>query len=430
MSYVAAAAHANAAYIQIKNLANRLKLVVNEPTPEKIGIWIAQEQIRKPKFLGHCQRFWSLMQQYRKTYTMAERNHEITGKQRDSSLSRSLVDVLLEQRATLVYPLAMSLDLHDALRSTTGVNVQFVLSVGLCSLQDQRNVIPDSVSRASLSQTLSLTREIRPWVFLVLHCRDKRLHQRISSRICDFHEVLVKLRNPSMTSSNGMLPWTSGNQTLEVLRESLFLGLRLFSDEVFVGRTLHIYNVLRQRIKLPPISFMQDLLSTFKRQFFPKGIPLTDFVGNYYSSSTGFSVGSANGRKGQACGTCAAALKNRNTLDVQTGLLMSTNKWRFEPLLEGFLPNLVSQKTTRPLPYTRLNYFRVYLVCLRIYDQMKAYKGMMGHDCECRWLQYLLSNGNEDELRDIGKIMQDGFATFGSTKVESFIWTSIGPTQS
>ncbi|ERF77085.1 hypothetical protein EPUS_06303 [Endocarpon pusillum Z07020] len=72
-------------------------------------------------------------------------------------------------------------------------------------------------------------------------------------------------------------PWVSGSHILEMLELLFFYGLRLFSYRHYVGSVVHVYNVLRECTGLVSIPLLEKLCDTFSDILFPGGRPRRSF---------------------------------------------------------------------------------------------------------------------------------------------------------
>ncbi len=72
-------------------------------------------------------------------------------------------------------------------------------------------------------------------------------------------------------------PWVCGSHVLEMLETLFYYGLRLFSYRHYVGSVLHVYNILRSFTGFQAIPLLEELCNTFQNILFPGGRPIRNF---------------------------------------------------------------------------------------------------------------------------------------------------------
>lgn len=72
-------------------------------------------------------------------------------------------------------------------------------------------------------------------------------------------------------------PWVSGSHLLEMHETLFYYGLRLFSYRHYVGSVVHVYHVLREFTGFEPVPLLEQLRDTFSDVLFPGGRPSRNF---------------------------------------------------------------------------------------------------------------------------------------------------------
>lgn len=72
-------------------------------------------------------------------------------------------------------------------------------------------------------------------------------------------------------------PWVSGSHLLEMHETLFYYGLRLFSYRHYVGSVVHVYHVLREFSGFEQVPLLEQLRDTFNDVLFPGGRPSRNF---------------------------------------------------------------------------------------------------------------------------------------------------------
>jgi hypothetical protein len=295
-------------------------------------------------------------------------------------------------------------------------------------------------------------------------------------------------------------PWVSGSHMLEMLETLFYYGLRLFSYRHYVGSVLHVYNVLRQVTGFQPIPLLEELCNTFNDILFPGGRPSRNFRAccvRYMGGRLQFNPHASDHRSGSyqmAIPVHAAKavagfglrkeandarfdypkvslfyhIKQREyhldeTLWDQVHNLSQTNGARIaasskkrhacchhrsHSVLEDTSPSpqhrlhhlqkAVQHDFTGTFPMAKVNFFEVYLSCIRIIsiisDTAHGEKGK-GQYCLC-FLDAILSaadrfRDNEHKLQPFGskelvQTCKDAMSTvLDGRSVEEYLWKGV-----
>lgn len=295
-------------------------------------------------------------------------------------------------------------------------------------------------------------------------------------------------------------PWVSGSHVLEMLETLFYYGLRLFSYRHYVGSVLHVYNVLRTFAGFQTIPLLEELCNTFQNILFPGGRPIRNFRAcciRYMGGRLRFNTHTSDHRSGchqmlipahTAKATAGFGLRkeaNDSRFEYrkvslfhhikERGYHLDDGLWdrvmdftnihqedhtarksrkpcrcsqRVEPEHATFssspqhnlhcLENAVTRDFTGPFPIAKINFFEVYIACVRIISIISdnTHRGTeRGRNCLC-FLDAILAaadrcKDNEHRLqpfncKELAETCKDAMsAVLGGRSLDDFLWKGI-----
>ena len=296
--------------------------------------------------------------------------------------------------------------------------------------------------------------------------------------------------------------WVSGSHVMEIADALFYYGLRLFSYRNLVGSLLHVYNTLRHSNSIGSIALFDSLIEVFNDILFPGGRPSRNFKLCYMrhmggrlhfhshkhdsgchsmlipvqaaKATAGFGLPRGNDdprfdyrktsfflylkEQGYLLddGTWTqvlSILKDRNPISADHALHgqarsrqcphhrnrphqnpPSCTRSKLESLREA-----LSSDFSRPFCTVKINFFKVYLACVRIVtrisDEYHGKDARPGQRCLCFAENLLLAadrcRGNEKRFRyycckDLVEICRTAMVEdMGNAPVEEFLWNGV-----
>lgn len=291
--------------------------------------------------------------------------------------------------------------------------------------------------------------------------------------------------------------WVSGAHILEMHETLFYYGLRLFSYRHYVGCVVHVYHVLRELTGFKPIVLLEQLRDTFNDVLFPGGRPNRNFKAccvrymggrlKFKSDGSGHKSGSHHLTVPAHTAKATAGLglrKEANDMRFayckislfyhikEKGYHVNESLWsRTRGLTDRdtcafgkdqkrhtCAHNLLEQETASspyphqlfhlqkavltefagPFPLARVNFFQVYMSCVRIISTIsdKTHNGEdCGRNCLC-FLDTILQaadryKANEHKLQPFGwkglvNTCKEAMSlVLGERSVEDFLWETF-----
>ena len=133
--------------------------------------------------------------------------------------------------------------------------------------------------RSCRLHALKLAQEALPSIGAVLGDSSMpcRCHQTLAFHLANLEQDLKAFLEEKCFDLYFQSPWVSGSHLLE-MHETLFhYGLRLFSYRHYVGSVVHVYHVLRELSGFEPVPLLERIRDTFNDVLFPGGRPSRNF---------------------------------------------------------------------------------------------------------------------------------------------------------
>lgn len=108
-----------------------------------------------------------------------------------------------------------------------------------------------------------------------------RCERTLAFRLQGFVSELQTFKHLQMFDAFIQSPWVSGSHLLEIYDALFYYGLWLIRYHTYVGRTLHIYNMLCHLTDFKKIPLLERIAELFQDDLFPSGRPTRNFVASF-----------------------------------------------------------------------------------------------------------------------------------------------------
>lgn len=135
------------------------------------------------------------------------------------------------------------------------------------------------VPRNCRLHALKLAQEALPSIGAVLGDSSMpcRCYQTLAFHLADLELDLKAFLQEKCFDMYFLSPWVSSSHLLEMHETLFYYGLRLFSYRHYVGSVVHVYHVLREYCGFEPVPLLEQLRDTFNDVLFPGGRPTQNF---------------------------------------------------------------------------------------------------------------------------------------------------------